>query len=114
MLRNTTNLPILLPSHDALQRSKPLTDLQHLALNNHLLALGHRTEVRDVQAPRHPVILPEARLTDADEGHGGAQVEERGGSAAVEVVKTVAVLVLAGECERGRRVRPGACDGDGF
>lgn len=97
MFSNAHNLTISLPLHHALQRSQSLAHLQHLTLNNNLLALGNGPEVTNVQVASDAEKLPEARLADENQGNRGAQVKESGCRAAVEIAEAVAVLFETGE-----------------
>ena len=99
VLGNAHNGTVPLPLHDALQGCQPLTHLQRLALNDDLFALGHGPEIRHVQVASDAEELPEPGLADENQGDGGAQVEEGGGRAAVEVAQAVAVVLEAGECK---------------
>jgi hypothetical protein len=72
------------PPHRSHDGTQPPPRVHDRALDQHLGALGHGLDVRDVQRPRHAHERPVPRGGDGGEGAGRARVEDRAGAAAVE------------------------------
>lgn len=75
--------------------------MNNLALNNHLLTNGYRSDICDIQRPTHTRKHPEPGLGDWGQGGGGAEVEYGRCAAAMQVAEAVAVRGLYGEGEDG-------------
>jgi hypothetical protein len=85
MLTNSHNRPIALPLHNPLQTTQPLPRMHNLTHNQHPLPNRHRSNIGNIQRSRYACEGPEAWLSDRTEGGGGAEVEDGGYAAPVEV-----------------------------
>jgi hypothetical protein len=74
MLTDSQYRPITVPFHDTPDRSQPLSQLQHLALNRNRLALDGWSKVRDVQTSCHARVFP--RVFAGKRSHTCRIVEE--------------------------------------
>lgn len=91
MLTNRQNLPITLPFQRPLNHRHPLPRTNHLALHQAHLSFRHGLQIRNAQSPRDACVLPVSGFGDGCESAGGADVEDCGDAAAVEVSEAVAV-----------------------
>lgn len=88
----------------ALEEGQPPASTDHARHNLHPSAAGNRPYVRDVERSAQAVRLPIARARDGRERHGGANIQQQGGSAAVKVADAVAILGWYREREYGGAV----------
>ena len=91
MLTSRQHRPVARPPHRPAQRAQALAQLHNLTLDAHLSAEGGGPQVGRVEGPAHAQVGPEAGLGDQGEGRRGAEIEERGCAAAVEIGEAVGV-----------------------
>lgn len=94
VLTNSQKSAIAPPPHGSSESSHLLTDLDDLVVDQNLGPGRYRPQVGDVEGPRDAQVVPEVGAADEHDGHGGAEVEQGRGAAAVEVLQLVAVLRL--------------------
>lgn len=99
MFTRRRHCAIRLPAHHAPDRAHRLAYAHKLALNEDLLADRHRPEICHIQRTAHTQVPPEIGRVDQAYGQRGAEVEESGGAASVQVAHRVRVFWLNGVAE---------------
>lgn len=101
MLTDRHHGAITFPLHHPLKRCHSLPSMHNLTLDQDLLPLRHRPDKCDIECSRNPSECPVAGLRDRGKRGSGADVEDGGYAAAVQVAETVAVGGLDGVREGG-------------
>jgi len=90
MLAQIADLAIILSPHLPIQLRQLLPQVHDLCFDNQLGALGRGSQIRAVQRPAHVAGIPLPGSGGGQHGDGGADVEDEGHGAAVEVPARVA------------------------
>lgn len=102
MLARVANGTIPLPPHDPLDQPHAPTQMHHFALHQEDGALRRRPQIGSVDGSAHMAFIPEVLARDGGHGQGGADVEDGGDGAAVQVAAAVAELARDKQLEGGQ------------